>query len=134
MYKLSLFFLSLLCLSFVSAKEISVLVEGKGTTAQEAKQDGWRQAVEKVVGIHLKAESKSEKFQLVMDRISVQSKGFVSRYKVYDIRGKRKERSGGVASKKININATIFPESSIKRDRDIKDEYESEYRIQDRQS
>ncbi|NUM35337.1 MAG: hypothetical protein HUU50_12375 [Candidatus Brocadiae bacterium] len=78
-------FLVLSFMSFLFAQEeIGVLVQGQGVNEDQAKQDGFRKAVEQVVGIHLKSESKMQDYQMVCDKVTAKTEGFIARYKVLD--------------------------------------------------
>lgn len=59
-----------------------ILVWGRGANVELARQDAFRQAVEKVVGIYLDAVTLSRNRQIVEDEIFRLANGFVERYEI----------------------------------------------------
>lgn len=59
-----------------------VEVRGEGRNTEEARQNGFRVAVESAVGSILASESQSQKSQLSRDDIIMYSSGFIERYEI----------------------------------------------------
>ena len=67
----------------VRAEGMSVISNNRVDIAREMALDGaLRSAVEKVVGVMVTSSSEVENFQLKLDRILSESKGFISNYKI----------------------------------------------------
>lgn len=79
--------LGLLCLPVWAAPPPSASVtevEGRGTSENEALQDAFRNAIEKVVGVMVAGQTEVSNFQTVRDRIFTHSEGYVSSYQILD--------------------------------------------------
>lgn len=67
----------------VRAEGIAVIRDNRVDIARDKALDGaLRSAVEKVVGVMVSSTSEVENFQLKMDRILSESKGFINTYKI----------------------------------------------------
>ena len=67
----------------VRAEGMAVIINNRVDIAREkALDDALRSAVEKVVGVMVSSTSEVENFQLKLDRILSESKGFISRYTI----------------------------------------------------
>jgi hypothetical protein len=65
------------------AEGMAVIMNNRVDIAREKALDGaLRSAVEKVVGVMVTSSSEVENFQLKLDRILSESKGFISNYKI----------------------------------------------------
>ena len=61
-----------------------VVVRGAGLTSDEAKQDAWRNAIERVAGVFITANSQIENGQLVKDHITAHSNAYIEEFKLID--------------------------------------------------
>lgn len=61
-----------------------VEAEGQGLDERAALQDAFRNAIEKVMGVMVSAETEVSNFQTVRDRVFAHAEGYVSSYQVID--------------------------------------------------
>jgi hypothetical protein len=67
-----------------TAPTMRVVVEGAGTTPEEALRSAFRSAVRQVIGTLVDSETRIENGKLVYDRLLTHSQGYIARYEVLD--------------------------------------------------
>ncbi len=86
-----------------------VEVEGRGLSEESALQDAFRNALEKVVGVMVSADTEVSNFQTVRDRVFAHSEGYVSSYRVLD----RYHHPDGALGLRVRV---VVTEKSIHED------------------
>lgn len=96
-----IFFLSLVCFMIAQPVWAGIEAKGYGATASQALNSALQQAVESVVGAHIRSQTVVKDFQVVKDEIITHAKGYVSSYTVIN---QGKDSSGTYF---IKINAEV---------------------------
>jgi hypothetical protein len=73
----------------------TVRVEGRGFTDREAREDAFRNAAEEAFGAMVRAETRTENYQVVSDRIRSSAEAFVKSFRVID---RHQESDGAVVA------------------------------------
>lgn len=71
----------------------AVRVEGRGTNEREAREDAYRSAAEQVAGTYVRAETRTENYQVVSDRIKTSAEAFITSSRIVQ---NRKDPDGTV--------------------------------------
>ncbi|MNK60061.1 hypothetical protein D3C87_791880 [compost metagenome] len=87
----------------------TVEIEGRGLDEKAALQDAFRNAIEKVVGVMVRAETEVSNFQTVKDRVLTHAEGYVDSYQVLD----RYQHPDGAVGVKVRV---LITEKSIHDD------------------
>jgi hypothetical protein len=103
--------LSLGCIATLDGNAVhakTVTVEGQGVSADEAKRDALRRAIEQGAGVELASYSRTENFELIRDTIFSRAEGVVSDYTILE----QGEGAGGIYFCKIR--ADVRPDAVAK--------------------
>jgi len=87
----------------------TVEIEGRGLDEKAALQDAFRNAIEKAIGVMVRAETEVSNFQTVKDRVLTHAEGYVSSYQVLD----RYHHPDGAIGVKVRV---VITEKSIHDD------------------
>ena len=77
---------------------VSTMGKGRGTTAEEALKDSFRDAVERAVGVFVDAEQQAENDELIRDKVLTQSNAYIENY---NKRGTDEEAEGHHAAENL---------------------------------
>ncbi len=95
-------------------KDITIQVAGRGGTKENALQDAFRNAIEKVFGVYVYSKTTVEKSVLTEDKIIAMSKGFVKDYKI-----EFENQSGGIYFLTVNVTISASKFNTFIRDNKV---------------
>lgn len=99
-----------------------VLARGAGTSSDEAKKDAWRNAIEKVAGVFITAESQILNGQLIEDTITTHSNAYIDELKIIE-----ENEKGGIF--RVRIHAKVATKMAFEELESM--DFELEYRSVD---
>ena len=106
--------LTIFTLSAPVASAEVVTVQGMGMTEDAAIQDAKRNAVEKVVGTYLQAESRMQDLELVFDAVNTRTQGYVKSCKVIS-----KKITGDTVNIVAQVDVSSEPGSEFMKDIEV---------------